>query len=114
SFAGSVSDGVVMRAPSTKIAARDDLDLAREAAVDGVVPQQVGKHLRLGDIVDRDPLDVGRMLMGRAERRAPGAPETIDSNATSHNRLLSNFSSKLRREAAPAIGGSTAPLAGNP
>ena len=32
----------------------DDLDVAGEAAVDGVVLEQVGEHRRVGDIVDRD------------------------------------------------------------
>ena len=74
------------------IAPSIDLDLAREAAVDGVVPEQVGEHRRIGDVVDRDPLDIGLTLVGRAERRAPGPPETVDGNANSHD-VLPSFSS---------------------
>ena len=59
---------------------RDDLDSvdderavdsfhgAGKRPVDGVVPQQMREHLRVGDVVDRDPLEVGS--------RAPRPPGT--------------------------------------
>jgi hypothetical protein len=37
----------------------DRFDRAGERAVDGVVLEQLGEHCRLGDVVDRNPLDVG-------------------------------------------------------
>ena len=36
----------------------DRVDRAVEASVDGVVREQVRQHRRVGDVVDRDPLDV--------------------------------------------------------
>ena len=36
----------------------DRVDRAVEAPVDGVVREQVRQHRRIGDVIDRDPLDV--------------------------------------------------------
>ncbi len=47
-----------MRLPSIdEVVVVDDLDLALEAAVGGVVAKQVGVGLGIGNIVDGDDLD---------------------------------------------------------
>ena len=57
-----------------------DLDRVVERAVDRVVLQELSDQVRVGDVVDRHPFDVGFTLIGRAERGATGAAEAIDGN----------------------------------
>jgi hypothetical protein len=69
----------------------DHVDGARERAVHGVVPEQLREHRRVGDVVDRHPLDVGLALDRRTERGATGPPEAVDGHADSHVFLLSSL-----------------------
>src|SRR5215204_3807688 len=48
-------------------AAVGDLDLSREAAEDRVVAQQMGDHLRVDQVIDRDELEIGPRGVGRAD-----------------------------------------------
>src|SRR5690606_17089691 len=72
--------------------ARADVDpvLARghragEAAVDGVVAEQVGVGLDRPQVVDRHHLDVlAAMLDDRAQDEAADAAETVDGDADGH------------------------------
>ena len=61
-----------------------DLDLAREAAEDRVVLEQVGERLRVGEVVDGDELEVGAGRVGGAEDVAADAPEAVDADLHSH------------------------------
>ena len=83
-LAGSVSAVTGISTPSTTIAAPAHLDGARERAVDGVVAEQVRQHLDVHDVVDADPLEVGALLMGRAEHRPAGAAEAVDTDSCRH------------------------------
>jgi hypothetical protein len=60
-------------------------DLGRQVAVDGVVLEQVGQRLGVGQIVDGDDLDVLRFQRG-AEEHATDAPEAVDTNSNAHGR----------------------------
>ena len=51
-----------MRWPSTTIAPSAYLDRAGERPVDRVVLEELGEQARVGDVVDRHPLDVGVTL----------------------------------------------------
>src|SRR5919204_27072 len=51
---------------------------------DRVVLQEVGQRLHVGDVVDRDPLDVGVLGLGGAEHIAADASEPVDSHAYGH------------------------------
>ena len=53
-------------------------DLAREAAEDRVVLEQVGERAHVGDVVDGDELELGPGLVGGPEQVAPDAPEAVD------------------------------------
>ena len=88
SRAGSLSIGVTISAAVDDDRSVDRLDRAGEAAVDGVVLEQLGEHRRIGDVVDRDPLDVGARLERGPERGATGPPEAVDCDADSHVFLL--------------------------
>ena len=72
-------------------------DDTRERAVDGVVTQQVGEHLRVGDVIDRHPFDLRLTLMGRAEHRATRPAEAVDRNTNAHDVLLSFSPSRAGR-----------------
>jgi hypothetical protein len=56
--------------------------LARVAAVDRVVFQEVGQRLGVGEVVDADDLEV--LAARRAEHQAPDPPETIDPDPRRH------------------------------
>ena len=60
------------------------LDCARVAAEDRVVVEQVGQGRRVGDVVDRDDLEVGLPLRGRAEDVPSDAAEPVDPHAYAH------------------------------
>ena len=62
----------------------EHLDRARERAVDRVVAQQVREHLEVHGVVDADPFEVGALLVGGAEHRAPGAAEAVDAEFRVH------------------------------
>ena len=64
------------------------LDLAREAAEDRVVLEQVGERLGVGEVVDRDEVEVGARLVGGAEEVAPDPPEPVDADLDCHLCLL--------------------------
>jgi hypothetical protein len=54
------------------------LDLAWEAPVHRVVLEQVGERVHVRDVVQRNELDLGVVLVGGAEDVAPDAPEPVD------------------------------------
>src|SRR6185295_15968736 len=60
-------------------------DCAREATIDRVVGEQVGERGGIGDVVDRDDLDVGAGLDGRTHDAASDAAEAVDSYASGHD-----------------------------
>src|SRR5581483_3070837 len=66
------------------------LHLARKRAVVRVELEQVRDRLRVDQIVDPDPLDVGPALIGRAEHVAPDSPEYVDPDSYRHA-LVSPF-----------------------
>ena len=74
--------------------ALDQLDGAAERAVDGVVLEQVREHRGIGDVVDRDPLDVGARLERSPECGAAGSSEAVDGDTDSHG---SSFVDCFRR-----------------
>jgi glutamate synthase (NADPH/NADH) small chain len=76
------------------------LDDVREAAVDGVAPQQLDERVRVEQVVDRDELDVGLLREGGAERGAADPAEAVDGDACGHVR---SFHSSRRRNAYLAI-----------
>ena len=55
------------------------LNLALEAAEDGVVLEQVGQGLGVGDVVDRHELELG-VARGGPEHVAADASETVDAD----------------------------------
>ncbi len=55
-------------------------DLAREPAEDRVVLQEVGERRVVGDVVDRDDVELRVGLMRRTEEVAPDAPEAVDAD----------------------------------
>ena len=62
-----------------------DLDGAAEAAVDGVVLEEVSERLGVGEIVDRDDVEVGAAaLEDGAEHEAADAAEPVDANLEDH------------------------------
>ena len=88
--------GVALGEHLDTVAVDDDrvalgFDLPLVAAVGGVVVQEVGQRLRVGDVVDRDPLDVRALGLGGAEDVAADPAETVDPDAYGHG-----FSPSLR------------------
>ena len=63
-----------------------EADLAGEGAEHGVVLQQVSQRLGVGEVVDRDDLDVAavRSRDGAVEV-APDAAETVDADTNAHD-----------------------------
>jgi hypothetical protein len=80
----------------------------------GVVPEQLREHRRVGDVVDRHPLDVGLALDRRTERGATGPPEAVDGYADSHVSSFRLFAPTVVARTLRAIGGSTAGRCGIP
>ena len=58
SSAGSLFVGVAISLPSTTMPSSTASTVPSKRSVDRVVLEQVGEHRRIGDVVDRDPLDV--------------------------------------------------------
>jgi hypothetical protein len=65
------------------------LDLAGEAAEDGVVLQEVREGLRVGDVVDPDPVHVGAAFVRRPEDVAADAAEAVDACLQGHGSVPS-------------------------
>ena len=65
-----------------------DGDVLAEPAEDRVVLQQVRERLVVGEVVDRDDLDVGALRQGGAEEVAADAAEAVDAYADGHGELL--------------------------
>ena len=61
-----------------------DLDLALVGAEDGVVPEQVGEHLVVDQVVDPDEVDFGARRFRGAEQVAADAPEAVDADLHCH------------------------------
>ena len=59
-------------------------DLAGEPAQDRVVLQEVGERRVVGDVVDRDDVDVRVRLVRRPEEVAPDPPEAVDADLDCH------------------------------
>ena len=59
-------------------------DGAREAAVDGVVGEQVRERGGVGDVVDGDDLEIGAALEGGAQHAPSDAAEAIDADTSRH------------------------------
>ncbi len=55
-----------------------------ETPEDAVVLEQVGQHLRGGDVVDGDDLEIGGTLSRGAQHVSPDAAEAVDTNSDSH------------------------------
>jgi hypothetical protein len=67
------------------------------------VAEELGEHLGVRDVVDRDPLDVGAALVGGAERSATGAAEAVDRSANRHVSLLCSILLRVARAGATGI-----------
>ena len=61
-----------------------DLDLAGEAAQDRVVLEQVGDHLGVDQVVDRDELEIRPRLIGGPEKVPADSPEAVDAHLDCH------------------------------
>ena len=59
-------------------------DLSGETAQDGVVLQEVGQGLGVGEVVDGDDLEVSALILESAEEVAANAAESIDTNLDGH------------------------------
>ncbi len=84
--------GVALREGLEGLAGRGDVGVGRghvtvEAAQDRVVLEQVGQGGVVGQVVDRDDLDVGAGRQGGAVEVAADAAEAIDAYANSHDAL---------------------------
>ena len=64
------------------------LDLTRKAAVHGVVLQEVGKGVRISEIIDPDELEPKVTLVRGAKRRAAHASKSVDGDPGVHLILL--------------------------
>ena len=60
------------------------MTLGVEDAADGVVLQQVGEGLVVGEVVHRDDLEVRALRESRAEVVASDAAEAVDSDLDRH------------------------------
>ena len=74
---GSRSSSAMISLPSTVIAPSLTLDLAREAAEVRVVLEQVRQGLVVGQVVDRDDLEVAAGLVLGPEDVLPDPPEAV-------------------------------------
>ena len=92
-----LTPGEVLRVPlrgdDDALAADDDglvvvVDILAEAAEDGVELQQVRQGLVVGQVVDRDNLDVGAALEDGAEVVASDTTEAVDAYTNRHCDLL--------------------------
>jgi hypothetical protein len=59
-------------------------DAAGKRPVHAVVAEELRQHGGFGDVVDRDPFDVGATLVRSAERGPAGPAEAVDGNSNSH------------------------------
>ena len=59
-------------------------DLTFVVAVVGVVLEEVGVHLRVGEIVHRDDLELRVPLEDRLQELPADASETVDADAHTH------------------------------
>ena len=87
SLAGSRSLSTRMRLPSTTSASFSAVTPCGEAAVHGVVLEQMRQRLGVGDVVDGDELDVALADAG-AQDVATDASKAIDPNLDAHGALL--------------------------
>ena len=67
-------------------------DLAREAAVDRVVLEQVGESGRIGDVVDGDDLQLRMAFHDGPYQEATDPAEPVDTDLDSHVGLPSKVS----------------------
>ena len=94
-------------------APRDDevafvhLDAAGEAVVDAVVTEQRRERLGVGEIVDRDPVDVVSTLVRGAEGRPTDAAEAVDRNLRAHRPTSSRVGSRSQCSSRAAQSAST-------
>src|SRR5512133_870267 len=65
------------------------LDLLAEASVDGVVLEQMRQRGCIHEVVDRDALEIGVALVGRAQRSPAHSAEAVDCDSSGHCLLLS-------------------------
>ncbi len=91
SVAGSLAEQTRISRPLTKIASPLAFTSAVERAVDGVVLQEMGQRLGVGQVVDRHHLDV-RRLQGRAKEHPADPSEPVHSDAHCHGRSPSCLS----------------------
>ena len=109
SFHGSCVGSLMRRDLDRAVAAIDrvalDRDFAGEAAVHGIVAQQMGVGLDRSEIVDGDDFDiVAPGLDGGAQNVAADAAKSVDGYANRHTRApaLSELFSTKRASAASA------------
>ena len=77
--------GVAVRPRARPLVGRD---VAREAAVDRVVLEQVGERLGVGDVVHRDEVELlGAHRLGGPHHVAPDPPEAVDADSNRHRPL---------------------------
>ena len=82
--AGSRSERTLISLPSTVIEPSPASTVAREAAEDRVVLEQVGERLGVGQVVDGDEVEVGPGLVRCPEEVAPDPAEAVDADLRCH------------------------------
>src|SRR5262249_24527292 len=72
----------------------------RKVAVNGVVLEQVGERLGVGQIIDTDDLDVA-IVEGRPEEDATDAAEAVHADPSTHGELLVDTAGVTRSDYIP-------------
>src|SRR5690606_32941529 len=67
-----------------------------EPAHHRVVLEEVGHGLERAEVVDRDEVEVGALLLRGPEEVSPDAAEAVDANADGHGRLSTSWSLIIR------------------
>lgn len=83
------------------------LDVFGEAAVDGVVLEQMRKGSVIFEIVDRDELEIELALVGRPQRSPSHSAEAVDCDSGGHGRPFARFASSIAAGVPSSIRGST-------
>ena len=79
-----------------------DLDRSLEGAVDRIVFQQVSERGGVGEVVERDDLDVGIVTNRSSQGVATDASEAVNGYAGGHSNLLLENGSRASRQEARA------------
>ena len=104
SAAGSFSAKTRISSPSTQIPVADGAHVAVVRAVDGVVLEEMRERLGVGEVVDRDEVEVRDALLFRRPHHLPPDPaEAVDTNPNCHSRSSSRKRPVTRGAARPKV-----------